>query len=301
MALTSPRRDRPIFLIVNGDDFGYTPEINAAIARCHDAGVLTSATLLVNRAATGDALALAAARPELGLGLHLNLTEGAPVAPPRQVRSLVDRRGRFIPFPAQLGRIASGAARGGELEAELRAQFERFLGSDRIPSHVDGHLHVHAYPRVLPLVVRLMREYGVQAMRNPLLGAWLFRSPVAPLPASTNTRRYVVSRRHGLDRWSIARTERLFDLARLLRRPDPSAALVATVARSGARTVEVMAHPAWNRGPAVGAAQTALLTAPGTRAALERAGLVLGDYRQLRCFTREASWPEAAATPKRSA
>lgn len=288
MPLTNVRRDRPIFLIVNGDDFGYTPEINAAIARCHDVGVLTSATVLVNRAAVHDALALAAARPGLGLGLHLNLTEGAPVAPPRQVRSLVDRRGRFIPFPAQLSRIVAGVARGAELETELRAQVERFLSSGRIPSHVDGHLHVHAYPRVLPLVVRLMREYGVQAMRNPLLGAWLVRSPVAPLLAGTGASRHGASRRHSLDQQGVARTERLLDLARMLRRPDSVAALVATLVKSGARTVEVMAHPAWNRGLAVGEAQTALLTAPGLRAALERAGIVLGNYRDLTCFVREA-------------
>src|SRR3712207_7450652 len=36
------------------------------------------------------------------------------------------------------------------------------------PTHIDGHLHVHAYPRALPLVVRLMREYGIRAMRSPL-------------------------------------------------------------------------------------------------------------------------------------
>ncbi len=164
---------RGVVLVVNGDDFGYSDAINAAIVRCHREGVLTSATLLVNYPAAGAARALAREHPALGVGLHLNLTGGAPVLPPAEVPSLVDRRGRFLPFPAQLRRIGGGRARLAEVERELRAQFEQMLGWGLRPTHVDGHLHVHAYPRVLPIVLRLMAEYGVRALRSPFLADWL--------------------------------------------------------------------------------------------------------------------------------
>lgn len=165
--------ERGVALVVNGDDFGYSDAINAAILRCHREGILTSTTLLVNQPATGAALALAREHPALGVGLHLNLTSGMPVLPPEDVPTLVDRRGRFLPFPAQLQRIGGGWARLAEVERELRAQFEVLIGRGVQPTHVDGHLHVHAYPRVLSIVLRLMREYDVRAMRSPFLTSWL--------------------------------------------------------------------------------------------------------------------------------
>src|SRR6478609_1032650 len=104
----APTPTRPTTLIINGDDFGYSDTINAAIVRCHDEGVLRSTSLLVNCPATRSALALARSRPGLGLGLHVNLTEGVPVLPPCEVPSLVDRRGRFRSLGQQLGGLPRG-------------------------------------------------------------------------------------------------------------------------------------------------------------------------------------------------
>lgn len=160
-------------LVVNGDDFGYSEAINAAIVRCYDEGVLRSTSVLVNCRATRSAFALARSRPGLGLGLHVNLTEGVPVLPPREVPSLVDRRGQFRSLAPQLGGLLRGRTNPGEVERELRAQFAILLDAGIQPTHVDGHLHAHAFPGVLEIIVRLMAEFGVRAMRSPLLGAWL--------------------------------------------------------------------------------------------------------------------------------
>lgn len=278
-----------IQLIVNGDDFGYSDAINAAIVRCHRAGVLTSATLLVNRPATSAALALARDLPELGLGLHLNLTEGAPVSPPREAPSLVDGRGRFRPFPAQLRRIASGRARPAEVERELRAQFGVLLARGVRPTHVDGHLHVHAYPRVLPVVLRLMREYGVPAMRSPVLGAWLPLHLAAELSARPTLAwggRLAAARQAGRrTAWLRARgivvADYLLDAARFRAARDPVALLRGALAPLRCGTVELMAHPAWTRSATLGAAEVAFLTDPRLREMLADLGIELRHYGQL--------------------
>jgi predicted glycoside hydrolase/deacetylase ChbG (UPF0249 family) len=64
----------PTRLIINADDFGLTPGVNRAIAELHQAGVLTSATLMANGAAFDDAVAIAHASPTLGVGCHIVLT-----------------------------------------------------------------------------------------------------------------------------------------------------------------------------------------------------------------------------------
>ena len=58
-------------LILNADDFGLTPGINRAVIELHQAGVVTSATLMATGPAFDDAVALALAHPTLAFARHL--------------------------------------------------------------------------------------------------------------------------------------------------------------------------------------------------------------------------------------
>ena len=54
-------------LIVNADDFGLSPGVNAGVARTHEQGILTSASLMVRQPAADEAAAYArATRPAAG-------------------------------------------------------------------------------------------------------------------------------------------------------------------------------------------------------------------------------------------
>jgi predicted glycoside hydrolase/deacetylase ChbG (UPF0249 family) len=79
-------------LIVNADDFGWTRGITDAIVTCHNQGIVTSAALLVNQAASLYAIEQAKQAPRLGIGTHLNLCEGRPVLAAREAPSLVGAR-----------------------------------------------------------------------------------------------------------------------------------------------------------------------------------------------------------------
>src|SRR5512134_2896295 len=63
-------------LIVNADDFGFTPDVNAGIAQAHEEGILTSTTLMANGDAFADAIRLAGKLPDLDIGCHLVLVGG---------------------------------------------------------------------------------------------------------------------------------------------------------------------------------------------------------------------------------
>lgn len=154
-------------LVVNGDDFGLTPGVNAGILDAHASGVLSSASLFANAPATEAAIDLVRRTPTLGVGVHLSLVDGTPVLGPA-VPTLAPG-GRFRPtwasfiMDAVRGRIGHG-----EIERELTAQVERLVRSGLSLTHLDSHKHVHAYPPVFATVARLARRFGVAAVRIPL-------------------------------------------------------------------------------------------------------------------------------------
>ncbi|MCM2303238.1 MAG: ChbG/HpnK family deacetylase [Elusimicrobia bacterium] len=138
-------------LIVTADDFGDTPEVNAAVIRAFSAGILRFASLMVLRPAAAQAARLALANPGLGVGLHLELCASEPE----------EAGARYF--------FDSGARAG--VEGEIRAQIEAMLALGLKPTHIDGHINVHVHPVIFPALCRLAREYGIPRVRLPS-GEW---------------------------------------------------------------------------------------------------------------------------------
>ena len=90
-------------LIVNADDFGLAESVNDGIIAAHDFGILTSASLLANGSAFAHAVASGLQYPGLSLGVHLNLSSGAPVSDAALIPSLVNERGELYLSPVRLG------------------------------------------------------------------------------------------------------------------------------------------------------------------------------------------------------
>lgn len=155
-------------LIVSGDDFGVSTAVNQAIIRAHRQGILTSASLMVNGAAFEDAVRLAKENPRLGVGIHLAVVRSRATLTRKQLPNLLDARNDLPKNPvlAGLQYFFSRPFRV-QIEAEITAQVQKFLGTGLIPSHIDGHLHFHVHPSILPLVLDLARRYDVPAVRIP--------------------------------------------------------------------------------------------------------------------------------------
>jgi len=144
-------------LIVNADDYGLTAGVSRGILDAHRRGIVTSTTLLVNRP-VDPALIEALKSSGLGVGLHMNLTLGPPVAPARRVASLVDGEGRFV----RDAREAAQRASKDEARIELGMQideFRRIMG--RFPTHLDSHHHVGRHEPILELVLDFARAIKV--------------------------------------------------------------------------------------------------------------------------------------------
>jgi predicted glycoside hydrolase/deacetylase ChbG (UPF0249 family) len=110
-------------LIVNADDFGRSPGVNAGVIAAHAGGIVTTASLMVRWPAAAEAAAYAG----LGLGLHVDLGEWRRVDGTWEpVYEVVDLRD------------ADAVA------AEISRQIRRFVELvGRPPTHLDSHQHVH--------------------------------------------------------------------------------------------------------------------------------------------------------------
>src|SRR3990172_4904703 len=145
-----------IKLIVNADDFGLTEKINEATVEGHRGGIITSTTLLANGAAFETAVRLARLESDLGVGVHLNLSEGYPLCQPCRLASLTNEKGSLYLSPVGLVRkLASGRINLGQVELELRAQIEKVKCACIEATHLDGHKHFHYFPPFLEIVIRL--------------------------------------------------------------------------------------------------------------------------------------------------
>ena len=163
-------------VIFNGDDFGLAVPVNEAIVEAHRTGVLTTASLMIGAPAAADAVERARREPSLKVGLHLVLVEGRSVLPPLAIPDLVNSCGEFSDHLARSGfKYAFWPGIRRQLEGEIRAQFEAFRKTGLSLDHVDSHNHLHLHPRILNLILKVGREYGLSAMRfprEPALPSW---------------------------------------------------------------------------------------------------------------------------------
>jgi chitin disaccharide deacetylase len=165
-------------LIINADDFGLTCGVNRAIVELHQAGVLTSTTLMARAGATSEAVRMALETPSLGLGCHVVLADGQPVLPPGDIPSLIDKQTGCFPrsLTTFLRRLFSGRIRTAEIEAEAGAQIALLQSAGLRLTHIDTHKHTHMFPPVLGPVLRAARKAGIRAVRNPFEPEWAVRA-----------------------------------------------------------------------------------------------------------------------------
>ena len=182
-------------LVVNADDFGLDPAVNAAVEQAHTQGILTSASLMVSAAHAQEAMECAKRYPKLGVGIHLCLVDARPTAAPEDLGGLIGDDGQLPKSPGALAAKLGFAKHAEEaVEVELRAQIGRFLSAGLNPTHLDTHMHAHIQPRVLEIVARLAREYKVPFVR----------APVEPLGMALRCGRRNLPRK--LARWTIFST-----------------------------------------------------------------------------------------------
>lgn len=154
--MTTPARG----LRVVADDFGLTHGVCAGILEAHRHGIVTAASAMVCAPGAVERIqAYATGAPPLGL--HLQLTRGAPCLPAACVPLLITSQGIFPNSPVDLAPPSPEFQ--AQVREEWRAQFARLRGLGVEPVHLDSHHHVHARDDLFPVYCDLALEWGLPA------------------------------------------------------------------------------------------------------------------------------------------
>lgn len=154
-------------LIINADDFGISPGVNAAIVKAFHEGVLNSTSIMMNLEFTREAIALVPSVPGMDIGLHLNLTNEKALSDPKDIPMLVDESGRFKNgFVMLLVRWVLGASEfRRQVAIEMEAQIQAAKTAGIKLSHIDSHRYVHMIPGVFAVAKQKAAEHKIPRIR----------------------------------------------------------------------------------------------------------------------------------------
>ncbi len=269
-------------LIVNADDLGFHPSIDAGVFEAYEHGIVTSATVL----ATGPSAPKAVEKAlelKLPLGLHAALTSRLPPAAPASSVRWLAPGGRLRGSWSELvGALTAGLIPKEEIELELRSQVSRLRALGATVDHLDAHQHVHLFPSLSPIFETLALELGVPIRwpQDPPGRKWLSDPKAAAkalllrgLSATTGTVRAVRVRAVGVFESGKLDERYLVDL--LVRLPDGTCELMC---HPGFAPGHVPQDPTWRY---AWDDERKALTNPLVRDALTANGVELISYGQL--------------------
>lgn len=166
-------------VVLCADDFAMTDGVSRGIEELALARRLSATSAIVTLPGFEQhARRLAELRSFVAIGLHINLTLGAPLAPMPGLAPDGE-----LPDHTDLVRMAlMGRVVKAEIAAEIERQFARFEeGTGFMPDFIDGHQHVHTLPGIRAAVLDVLARR--QSRFRPLV-----RDPVDGLSAILHRR-----------------------------------------------------------------------------------------------------------------
>ncbi|HLT49729.1 ChbG/HpnK family deacetylase [Aequorivita nionensis] len=218
-------------LIVNADDFGFSEEVNANIEKCHQNGIVTSATILSGGKNFDDAIQLAKENPKLGIGVHLAIDGPNNIG--KKYATLLDpQTGEFYEDIVAVKKIRKGDFNVEELVSEYSLQIEKVKNEGITITHLDHHHHFHLYFPILKAVIEVAKKYKIPYIR-PQKILYSSRNPFPKNIYRLYHQFYLSSRYNTVDGYTSligCDSEQMFSKFQ-------------TILNSNKRTIELVVHP----------------------------------------------------------
>lgn len=159
----------PPVLLLRADDMGMSHGQNLAFQALLETGLPVSVSVMFSTPWWKHAVEILREHPHAAVGVHLTLNSEwaeyrwGPILGRSAVPSLVDEEGYFFPSRSLL---YGNNPRIEEIEAELRAQVERAMGTGLKIDYVDYHMGAAMQtPETRAVVERIARDYGLAISR----------------------------------------------------------------------------------------------------------------------------------------
>ena len=148
-------------LIINADDFGLSKSVNDAVKELCKLGTISSTSVMANMPFASEIKEILAFT-HIGIGLHVNLTQGYPVSPVTDIKSIIDSDGKFFPKDKLEILISQGKVEYAHILTEVSAQYYalRELIGERL-DHFDSHQGSTRIKMVSDALIELSKKEGL--------------------------------------------------------------------------------------------------------------------------------------------
>jgi chitin disaccharide deacetylase len=158
---------RPASITVNADDFGISEEVNHAIFKSFEHGIISSTSLLVNMPGFDDAIEKIQSNSFLKntVGIHLNIMEGSPVSDSiKKQKRFCDASGRFA-FKREQHAFRLNAHEKDALGLEIKSQIDRAIKQGVEILHVDSHHGALTEWGIAGVILNVLKDYKIRKIR----------------------------------------------------------------------------------------------------------------------------------------
>ena len=169
-------------MILSADDFGISPAVDEAILQLIEKKRISSTGCMVantNPELRQNLISLKNSSSEIDVGLHLVLTDTAPLGKHRFQDGLVAKNGKLPNLKTLATKAYLGILELVAIETEILAQIENFKSVfGRTPDFIDGHQHVQQLPIVRHAIVSSLKKFnkiGYVRIAN-LPNSWIWNS-----------------------------------------------------------------------------------------------------------------------------
>jgi len=154
------------YLIVNADDYGYFNSVSQGILEAASHGIVTATGIFANSGHFAEHVGWLRDNASLDLGVHLNITNQAPLTINMQNR--LSRWTGHFPGKYTMSRaLLSGKITTEDVRSEWRAQIKRCFDEGLQIRFLNSHEHIHMLPPLFPVLQALAGEYGISHIRFP--------------------------------------------------------------------------------------------------------------------------------------
>lgn len=156
-------------IIINADDFGLHKEGDLHIARFIEKGFVSSTSIVANGEDLEGVIQCGKSFPDISYGVHLNLTEGAPLTKSQLLLDmgfLKESNGKMLFNGRQFAREWLTKEARKDVFTELVAQVNRLRDLGIELSHMDSHHHIHTAYFMYPILPDLCDRVNLHKVRN---------------------------------------------------------------------------------------------------------------------------------------